>query len=415
MYIVHRLFGGAVLVILRRLILTAAIAALAACGGSGGAQQKAAPAPQAQSVQQPQQQIAQHQPQPTQPQQQQQARGLPAGALHVERAVILDATGFEQPMAAATLFLPAGWRAQGGVFWDQQFMCVNGFNYSWSAASPDGAMTVAIIPQEKWESNNYNAAPSTPGCQPAPYMNVRQYLEGSLQRYKPGAQVVDFRQRPDLAQEFAQMNSQTPTAMGEMRTWVEAGEIMVAFTEQGREMRGTMGAVVVFNLMHTNPVSGMGAMDALTGYAFPGYAATAPNGQLNLAFFEAVRKSIKVNPQWQARINKHNTAIGQVALEESRKRAAMISETSEYISKIRDDAWQASQESADRRAREFGELIKGVETYNDANAPGGQVELSSTYNNAWRLNDGSYVITDDPNFEPWRDLRVEGQRLDPVQ
>ena len=31
---------------------------------------------------------------------------------------------------------------------------------------------------------------------------------------------------------------------------------------------------------------------------------------------------------------------------------------------------------------------------------------------AWRLNDGSYVLSNDATFEPWRDLGVEGHRLE---
>ena len=53
---------------------------------------------------------------------------------------------------------------------------------------------------------------------------------------------------------------------------------------------------------------------------------------------------------------------------------------------------------------EFSETIRGTETYNDDNAAGGQVELSNLYDNAWRLNDGTYVLSDDANFEPYRDL-----------
>ncbi|MEX0643965.1 MAG: hypothetical protein WD076_01540 [Parvularculaceae bacterium] len=343
------------------------------------------------------------------------SRGLPSNAIHLEPAVIVDATGFEQPMGAATLFIPKGWRAEGGVFWGQEFMCTNGYAFNWRATSPDGLKTIAILPQERWEANNYGAPPSTPGCQLAPYTNVQQFLEGLVQRAKPGARVVDYRARPDLASEFSRLNSQTPTAMGEMRTWVEAGEILVAFNEEGRDMQGTVAAVAVFNLMHTNPVSGMGAMDAITGATFPAYAATAPNGELNFEFVEAIRRSIKVNPQWDQRINNHNAAIGRVALEESRKRAQIINETNAEISRIRQETWNAQQESADRRAREFGELIKGVETYSDANAPGGQVELSHMYDNAWRLNDGSYVLTNDKSFEPYRDLGVDGRKLDPAQ
>jgi hypothetical protein len=361
------------------------------------------------------QQMAQYQGAPQQQPRPQNARGLPANAIHVEPAVIVDATGFEQPMGAATLFVPAGWRAQGGVLWGQEFLCTNGYVFNWSATAPDGVTSIAILPQERWETSSYGGAPSTPGCQNAPYTNVRQYLEGLVQRLRPGARVIDFRPRQDLQNEFSNLNSQTPTAMGEMRAWVEAGEVLIAYNEQGRDMRATVATIVVFNLMHTNPVAGMAAMDALTGATFGAFAATAPNGQLNFAVAEAIRRSLKTNPQWQARIANHNAAIGRVALEESRKRAQIINETNAEISRIRQEAWNSYQESADRRAREFGELIKGVETYSDADAPTGQVELSHLYDNAWRLNDGSYVLTNDTSFEPYRDIGLEGRRLDPVR
>lgn len=99
--------------------------------------------------------------------------------------------------------------------------------------------------------------------------------------------------------------------------------------------------------------------DALTAYTFPAYAVAAPDGELNLAFVEAIRRSVKVNPQWERRIAGHNTAIGRVALEESRKRANIIAQSNADIARIRSEARDVYQESADRRAREFGELIRG--------------------------------------------------------
>jgi hypothetical protein len=337
-------------------------------------------------------------------------RGLPKNAIHVEPAVILDAVGFERPMAAATLFLPYGWRAQGGVFWGQEAMCTNGYVFNWRATSPDGAFTIAVLPQERWEMNNYGAPVSTPGCRSAPYTNVRQYLEGLVQRLRPGAQLLNYRSREDLQREFAQLNSYVPTAVGEMRTWVEAGQALFAFMDQGRDMRGTIAAIAVFNLIRSNV--GTGQMDALTGSTFPAYAASAPNGWLNEAFFEGIRRSIRLNPQWEQRINGHNAAIGRVALEESRKRSEIITRSNAEIAQIRQEAWNAYQQSSDRRFQEFGEAIRGVQTYSDANTATGQVELSNLYNHAWRLNDGSYVMTNDASFDPWRDLRVAGQRLE---
>lgn len=75
--------------------------------------------------------------------------------------------------------------------------------------------------------------------------------------------------------------------------------------------------------------------------------------------------------------------------------------------------WRAQSDA--RRQREFGEAISGVETYDDPNAAGGQAQLSSLYNHAWRLNDGSYVLSNDANFEPFRDLGVEGRQLERTQ
>jgi len=338
----------------------------------------------------------------------------PQNILRFEPAVVIDATGFDRPLAASTLFVPYGWRSEGGVLWGSNFLCTNGYVFNWAATSPDGSEQIAILPQERWENNNYGAAPSTPGCSSAPYSNVRQYLEGLAQRWRPGARALDFRPRNDIAAEFKSLNQSTPTAMGEIRTWVEAGELLFAYQDRGREMRGVVAAATVFNLMRSSNGMG-GSMDALTGATFPAWGATAPNGRLNLARIEAIRKTIRPGPEWSRRITNHNVQIGRVALEESRKRSEAVMRSNEEISRIRQEAWSSYQESADRRAREFGELMKGVETYTDANAPGGQVELSANYNHAWRLRDGSYVLTNDASFDPWRDLRLEGEQLGPVR
>ena len=341
------------------------------------------------------------------------ARGLPEGAIHVEPAVILDATGFEAPVAAATLFLPRGWQTEGGVQWGSQHLCTNGYAFEWSARSPDGTRAIAVLPQLRWESNNYGAPASAPGCALAPYTDVRQVLEAMARQRLPGARITGYRPREDIRAELARLETVTPMPLGEQRTWVEAGEISLEVDENGRAMRATLAAAAVFSLMRSN--AGMGVMDALTGSTFPAYLASAPADAFDAGFFEALRRSIRTAPQWEARIANHNAAIGRVAIEESRKRSAAIARSNDEIARIRSEAWEAQQDSADRRAREFGELIRGVETYDDADAPGGQTELSAHYDNAWRLNDGSYVLTDDPSFDPWRDLQVEGKKLEPTR
>jgi hypothetical protein len=342
-------------------------------------------------------------------------RGAPRNYMRFERGVIVDPVGFAQPTAVSSLFVPYGWRSEGGVFWGQQFMCTNGYNFEWRATAPDGSSGVMVLPQAKWENNSYGAASSSPGCQAAPYTTARAWIEALAGRYFQGARVVDYRDRPDLVAQIGAAPQRQQMPMGESRSWTEAGEALIAFQQNGVDMRGTIAAAVQFNLMITD-MSQVGGnnMQALTAFAHPGWAAYAPNGRFSFGYFEAIRRSIQPNPQWWSAITNHNLKIGQVAIEEGRKRAAMIAQSNEEISRIRQAAWDNQQKSADLRAREFGELMKGVETYSDADAPGGTVELSRT-DHAWRLNDGSYILTDDPNFEPWRDLQLEGRRLEAVQ
>lgn len=339
----------------------------------------------------------------------------PRNAMRFERGVIIDPMGFAEPMAVSSLFVPYGWRSQGGVFWGQQYMCTNGYNFEWSATAPDGSAGIMVLPQAKWENSNYQGGSTSPGCQAAPFTSARGWIEALATQTFPGARVIDYRDRPDLVQQVGAAPQRQQMPMGESRSWTEAGEVLVAFNVNGREMRGSVAAAVQFNLMITDMSSmGQGQMTALSAFAHPAWGAFAPNGQFNFGFFEAIRRSIQPNRQWWSAIVGHNAKIGQVAIEEGRKRAAMIAQSNEDIARIRQSVWDTQQQSADRRAREFGELMKGVETYTDANAPGGTVELSQT-NHAWRLNDGSYVLTDDPNFDPWRDLQLEGRQLEAVR
>jgi len=340
------------------------------------------------------------------------ARGLPAGAVRAQRIAIMDMNGFEQPLPAAFALIPVGWRAQGGVQWGREFMCTNGYNFNWFAQSADGLQTVAILPQEKWETNNYGAGPSSPGCPSAAISSIQQYLELRVSRLWPGARVTDVRPRPDLAAQFRHLNQVTPTAMGEMRTWVEAGEALFSYNDQGRDMRGVVAASAAFSLMRTRGLSPGQSMDALTGFVFPGFAASGPSDQFNPQFAETIRQSFLPNPAWQAEISRHNAAISRSAAEEIRKQGQAIAEYNDYVSLLRRQVSETRASSDERRQREIGEVIKGVETYDDAQAPAGQVELSSLYDHAWRLNDGSYVLSNDPGFEPFRDLGLEGKRLD---
>ncbi len=75
--------------------------------------------------------------------------------------------------------------------------------------------------------------------------------------------------------------------------------------------------------------------------------------------------------------------------------------------------WRDRQQSGDRQQQATVQAIRGVAPWRDAG--GATVELPDHYRHAWKLKDGSYLLTDDPNFDPARQLRIEGQALKPAR
>lgn len=335
---------------------------------------------------------------------------LPAGTIRVQRMDIIDQNGFERPMVASTVFVPSGWVAQGGVVWNLQNPCGMGYNVDFQAMSPDGRIGVHFFPMEQWQWNT-TGMPATPGCPTVQITSVQQYLGNLVQRMRPGARMLDFRPRPDIAQELQALNSVTPMPLGEMRAWVEAGEALIAYDQNGVDMRETVMVAAVFNLMRMVGMAGMPPMDYLSGATLPGFAMRAPNGQLDFQIAEMIRRSVKENPQWMARISQHNANIASINVQGARDRSQIIAQTGEEIRRMQADSWRLSSESFDRNSRETSEMIRGVETFNDP-YHGGTVELDNTFNYHWQLQNGDYVLTNDANFNPAQYFNLSGQLLE---
>ncbi|GJL95223.1 MAG: hypothetical protein DHS20C05_16280 [Hyphococcus sp.] len=341
------------------------------------------------------------------------AGDLPPGAVRVKRVEIIDHNGFEKPMVATTLLIPAEWNGKGSIIWNAQNPCAPGNNVQFEATSPDGRSSINIVPSAKWHWNSTGTNDQM-GCTPVQITSTRQYIEKLVAQARPGAQFVDYRQRQDIEAQFQQYNSNSSMSGMHSQNWVEAGEALIAYTENGVEMRETVAAAVMFGLMRTDAMYGMAGSEFGYGVALPSFAMRAPNGQLDFKLAEMIRKSSRDNPEWSARMAKHNAKISQINAKGARDRAAITAKTNAEISQMQQDSWRRQNESSDRMQRESVEAIRGVETYNDP-YNGGTVELDNTYDSAWQLNDGSYVLSNDPSFEPYKDLGVDATKLEVTQ
>lgn len=349
------------------------------------------------------------------------AQQSPANSLRVQRVEIMDRNGFEKPLVAYTMFVPSGWKPEGGVEYPPYDGCGVLSRIRWRATAPDGIGSIDVVPEEKWSAANFPLPQNN--CLRSQASNARAYLEWWAQRHRRGARVMDFRPRPDLMKGMEALTRNDPS-IG-LRSWVDAGELLIAYEVNGKEVREAVSTVVFFTHTRIQGLSGMPSTELLQGAAGPGFAMRMPNGALNFKMIEALRQSVRAAPEWSARIRKanddrHNATMAanrqmaQDNMREIQKRGEIMTQTRNEINAMQMGTWQSRNESMDRNQRETIESIRGVETYNDPHY-GGTVQLSNQYQHAWQLRDGSYVLTDDVNFDPSRAFGVQGTLLQRTQ
>ncbi len=338
---------------------------------------------------------------------------LPDGAYRLQNAQIIDSHGFGRPMTAVTLFIPAGWSASGGVVWQNNTTGCgkNGTRFEWTATAPDGLTAFQVLPEETWSGHNLPLPGMQQACPNVTITNAKDFLTWYVQRERPGARILDYRERPEFAKTLEHLNHNETTAYGELRNWVEGGEVLIAYQSQGREMRETLAMSVYFLLNHMPGVYPGEIREFLTIGTLPGFAARAPHGQLDFRLTETVRRSMKADPQWSAAMAEHNRKMGQIAAKGSADRHAIRMQTNREIAAINQQGYENRQASMDRIQEKTIQTIRGVDTYVDSSA-NERVELPNTYQNVWRLNDGSFILTDDAGFQPNRDLGIDGRQLE---
>lgn len=325
----------------------------------------------------------------------------------MQRVAIIDPSGFEKPMPAHWVQLPAGWQTQGGVIWDQNAPCGATPSFRWQARSPDGSQLLTIHPSEAWTWDNLGMPPTQGQCPRAPITTVRQYLESFVQRYRPGARILDYRDRPDL------IRSPPPPGGSGMQWRKDGGELLIAYAGPGGERRESVAAVVLFSLTTMAGVMPGETRQFLSGVASAPTTLSAPAGALDMNLLTHVANTGQPDPQWQARMNRHNAVIARQNQRGAADRSQIIADTYSEISDMQMRGWQDRNATNDRIHDRNIDAATGTTRYADPDA--GQVRLDSNYDNAWRTTDGSYLQSDDPNFDPNRDLDTEAERLERIE
>lgn len=333
-----------------------------------------------------------------------------ATAASTQRVPVID-SGFGAPVTAFTVELPADWSTRGGVRWNRSTNCVaNQMRLEWAAGSTDGRQAVEVLPGFSWQIRGWNIEMNP--CPVAAIDSVRGYLEAVGRELYAGAQVVGYRDRPDVvAESNAGAQPQLPPNMRQLK---QAGELTLTYPGRSGPVREILTALATFT-----EVTVQGVRPSRMGQVSGVFVTRSADGKDIGALGERVRKSFKVDPAWseqlqtygretvarlssqqRAQIDRwHNQRMAEISARGAADRAAIRAQTVRDIGEINAAGWKSRQQSMDRMHRDNVDTIREVNRYQDPTT-NRQVELSSHYNHGFRTNDGRYVATDNPNFNP---------------
>ena len=339
--------------------------------------------------------------------------------LHVTPTVLMHSD-----MPALRGFIPSGWRSEGGLNWGDPCNAY-GYNINWTAQSPDGSYGLGFFPSLGWGRGEFS------NCRQTPFNSLEELLTYEAQAIWPNARMIDFRRRPDVVggqsvpAEFPGLGISAPGIS--MQSWLDAGEAMFAFAGPGgQEMRGAILGSALFSRSVLDPAaSGLmidpslfpglpmpappPAQTFLGGASEWSFVVWAPAGRLDLAASEAIRKSFLPTGEWSDFILQHRAVIDRQNAQGAAERAEIRRRTNAEIAGIIMDGYNERMAIQDRAHRETMEAVRGVETY--LNTAGQPVQLDYNYRNAWQLQDGSYFLTNDDNFNPNTSFNMDGRQL----
>ncbi|HRH38701.1 MAG TPA: hypothetical protein PK760_10170 [Flavobacteriales bacterium] len=341
----------------------------------------------------------------------------------LERLRVIDPTGFAQPMEAYSILVPKGWKSQGGITWKVGNPCmVEAINNRVTATSPDGSFALEIYPTQQWEwcddqfmlqsMMQQQQNPVFRRCPLAEPMDAGQFLQGPMAQ-EMGAEIVTVEPNEEmnavLQQQAQAANQQYRQAGVDVENRPSAALATLRFPNgDGGIALCSIGMTVA----HMPNMLNGGRYANYTCATNQKVALRCPAGQEAEArkLLSTMLASFRLNPQWQAGVQQMFNNVAVVEQRETAKRAAIQREAMNYSADLQQRTWEEGQASNDRIAEGWSQTLRGVETWKDPS--GGAVELSGGYNEAWSRPDGSYILSNDPLFDPNVAFQESWKRLE---
>ncbi len=329
----------------------------------------------------------------------------------LKRFRVVDKQGFSQPLEVSSFLLPAGWSVNSEVNWNATSKCLpDMLQASVQAVSPDKEYELFVFPatQFDWSDDPVYLDAMQRGfvmhsCTIAAPQDAAGYISGTLAPYlnatvKSAGIIEDLQQQMDAG---AMQMTQTARQGGNMAynhkgsaaegvLQFEAGKEGLAFCTIMQTLvsvPGAQGGVSVTTQCYVS-------MRVVIKYK-PGNEPMAR--KIMSTFFSSAR----INPQWASGVQAYFAAVTKNAQDQGWKQIQISHQAQQEIGDNIIRSWEsrnANSSSSATNTDGFGQYLRGVDNWTDDG--GNKIELTSGYSNAWSRGDGSYMLSNNPAFDP---------------
>ena len=333
-------------------------------------------------------------------------------------------------MVANTVLVPENWKVEGGITPGSNQLWYNPFFHDVKYIAPDGRQ-LHFFPSLSFEftaqamhqgaqlfqpinGNLYYPLPETPGKwimelvrkNPDPDVtNVRlvsEEPEPTLTR--------QLQQQSAMMYQSAQQLQQTGAQLGMGAAFdTQATVVKLRYVENGVELEESilMAWQYFVNYSQGQMTGGKWAVPLMISLRGP-----AGTDYMNDPELLTVAQSLRINPQWQAEMNRYWQQLARIHAKGAADRNRQWQAHNAKMQQYREDtnaiiAGGYAKRSAMREAG-FEKQIDGIREVSPYNIGGETVKIPDYYDNVHTDGNGRYILSNDFHYNPNRDLNLPG-------
>jgi hypothetical protein len=330
----------------------------------------------------------------------------------LKRFRLVDKVGFNQPIEVSSFVLPANWQVNSNVQWNVYSKCIpEKIQASINAKSPDGEYELMLYPvtQFDWSTDPIQLDAMRKGfypvvCNLAQPLDAAGYITNALApninaRAKYAKVIPTLQQLMDEgAMQQTQLARQAGNNAYSHRGSAAEGLLQFADGKEGLAFCTVMQTIV------TMPGTQGGMASNIQCYVGLRVVLKYKTGNEAMArkIMSTFFSSTKLNPTWFTAVTNFYIALGKNIQDQNWKHIQEVQAVQQQMGDNIIRSWEQKNapSTADYSKNNdgFGQYLRGVENWTDAD--GNKVELTSGYSNPWGKSDGSYILTNNPAFDP---------------